>query len=168
MVIICRVLLGLQVCVCVVFCFFFFFQAEDGIRDVAVTGVQTCALPIWLVSAVQAVALVFLASVGQVALVPVHNSAMSHSPAAARQSAPAFPAGCWQVVLLPSHWSRVQGLPSSAQVAPALPAGCVQVLLVPSHWSRVQGLASAVQAVPSVFLGSGGQGALVPAQGSAR
>src|SRR2546429_8384113 len=28
---------------------FFFFQAEDGIRDVAVTGVQTCALPIsWL------------------------------------------------------------------------------------------------------------------------
>src|SRR6266436_3703587 len=29
--------------------FFFFFQAEDGIRDVAVTGVQTCALPISLV-----------------------------------------------------------------------------------------------------------------------
>src|SRR2546422_3408569 len=26
--------------------YFFFFQAEDGIRDVAVTGVQTCALPI--------------------------------------------------------------------------------------------------------------------------
>src|SRR6266545_3341083 len=28
--------------------FFFFFQAEDGIRDKLVTGVQTCALPIWL------------------------------------------------------------------------------------------------------------------------
>src|SRR5437867_10373548 len=29
------------------FCFFFFFfQAEDGIRDRTVTGVQTCALPI--------------------------------------------------------------------------------------------------------------------------
>src|SRR5690348_17764678 len=27
-------------------CFFFFFQAEDGIRDGRVTGVQTCALPI--------------------------------------------------------------------------------------------------------------------------
>src|SRR2546426_11985443 len=27
------------------FCFFFFFQAEDGIRDYKVTGVQTCALP---------------------------------------------------------------------------------------------------------------------------
>src|SRR5256884_6748288 len=29
----------------IIFCFFF--QAEDGIRDVAVTGVQTCALPIY-------------------------------------------------------------------------------------------------------------------------
>src|SRR2546422_5454111 len=29
-----------------IYFFFFFFQAEDGIRDVAVTGVQTCALPI--------------------------------------------------------------------------------------------------------------------------
>src|SRR5476649_1899595 len=27
--------------------FFFFFQAEDGIRDHCVTGVQTCALPIY-------------------------------------------------------------------------------------------------------------------------
>src|SRR5688572_33423149 len=27
-------------------CWFFFFQAEDGIRDLTVTGVQTCALPI--------------------------------------------------------------------------------------------------------------------------
>src|SRR2546421_3881559 len=27
--------------------FFFFFQAEDGIRDLIVTGVQTCALPIF-------------------------------------------------------------------------------------------------------------------------
>src|SRR2546429_1716997 len=34
--------LAIGVIVCV-----FFFQAEDGIRDVAVTGVQTCALPIW-------------------------------------------------------------------------------------------------------------------------
>src|SRR2546429_1723873 len=32
-----------------VLCVFFFFQAEDGIRDVAVTGVQTCALPILFV-----------------------------------------------------------------------------------------------------------------------
>src|SRR5438132_9236682 len=31
---------------CLSFFFFFFFQAEDGIRDHCVTGVQTCALPI--------------------------------------------------------------------------------------------------------------------------
>src|SRR5438093_7894382 len=30
--------------------FFFFFQAEDGIRDWSVTGVQTCALPIYSAS----------------------------------------------------------------------------------------------------------------------
>src|SRR5215475_13339221 len=33
--------------------FFFFFQAEDGIRDFHVTGVQTCALPICLAAAPQ-------------------------------------------------------------------------------------------------------------------
>src|SRR5438046_7512762 len=32
------------------FVFFFFFQAEDGIRDWSVTGVQTCALPILFMS----------------------------------------------------------------------------------------------------------------------
>src|SRR5262249_59245493 len=32
-----------------VFLLFFFFQAEDGIRDWSVTGVQTCDLPIWFV-----------------------------------------------------------------------------------------------------------------------
>src|ERR1039457_7467314 len=31
--------------------FFFFFQAEDGIRDYKVTGVQTCALPICICAA---------------------------------------------------------------------------------------------------------------------
>src|SRR5260221_8745971 len=34
--------------VVLLFLFFFFFQAEDGIRDHCVTGVQTCALPISL------------------------------------------------------------------------------------------------------------------------
>src|SRR5687768_18402572 len=33
----------------------FFFHAEDGIRDVAVTGVQTCALPIWLITEMHSV-----------------------------------------------------------------------------------------------------------------
>src|SRR5437879_9443161 len=34
-------------------CMFFFFQAEDGIRDTSVTGVQTCALPISRIHLVQ-------------------------------------------------------------------------------------------------------------------
>src|SRR5438093_5032023 len=42
------------------FFFFFFFQAEDGIRDWSVTGVQTCALPIsqdiWLIELARGVA----------------------------------------------------------------------------------------------------------------
>src|SRR3989475_12060583 len=35
-----------MVLIYILFHFFFFFQAEDGIRDLTVTGVQTCALPI--------------------------------------------------------------------------------------------------------------------------
>src|SRR5690606_40048527 len=35
-----------SVCLCSLRVFAFFFQAEDGIRDFHVTGVQTCALPI--------------------------------------------------------------------------------------------------------------------------
>src|SRR3982751_6997026 len=31
--------------------YYLFFQEEDGIRDLIVTGVQTCALPIWLAKA---------------------------------------------------------------------------------------------------------------------
>src|SRR5581483_12253508 len=34
------------ICIITFFMFFFFFQAEDGIRDIGVTGVQTCAHPI--------------------------------------------------------------------------------------------------------------------------
>src|SRR2546430_1554892 len=36
-----EMVVGVSRCCC------FFFQAEDGIRDLTVTGVQTCALPIW-------------------------------------------------------------------------------------------------------------------------
>src|SRR2546425_1998596 len=41
----CIILLSISTMFYVTF-FFFFFQAEDGIRDKLVTGVQTCALPI--------------------------------------------------------------------------------------------------------------------------
>src|SRR5699024_12174420 len=41
-------------------CIFFFFQAEDGIRDRNVTGVQTCALPISLIRALEYVGAVIV------------------------------------------------------------------------------------------------------------
>src|SRR2546430_10355850 len=44
---VCDVSLFLSISLCRLLCYiFFFFQAEDGIRDLTVTGVQTCALPI--------------------------------------------------------------------------------------------------------------------------
>src|SRR2546430_10200532 len=46
--------IGVDVVGCPVL-WFFFFQAEDGIRDLTVTGVQTCALPIYAVPGTAAV-----------------------------------------------------------------------------------------------------------------
>src|SRR2546425_5070704 len=43
-ILVCTLLFFFTIIFC--FFFFFFFQAEDGIRDKLVTGVQTCALPI--------------------------------------------------------------------------------------------------------------------------
>src|SRR5207245_10876371 len=43
---VCMIYVGFYGC-SVLYLLFFFFQAEDGIRDATVTGVQTCALPIW-------------------------------------------------------------------------------------------------------------------------
>ena len=74
-----------------------------------------------LPSSVQAVPLALKRSVGQAVLEPSQVSATSHSPAAARHAAPAFPAGCVQAgaPTVPSHTSVVQGLPSSVQAVPA-------------------------------------------------
>src|SRR5207245_1985059 len=58
------------------------------------------------------------ASAGQTVLDPVQLSSTSHTPAAARHTVPAFPAGCWQVSFVPSHWSSVQGLPSEVHAVP--------------------------------------------------
>src|SRR5436190_6000216 len=46
MLIVYPILLYYFIVTFILFFFFFFFQAEDGIRDHCVTGVQTCALPI--------------------------------------------------------------------------------------------------------------------------
>src|SRR5206468_3866023 len=73
---------------------------------------------------------------GQVVLVPVQVSATSQTPADVRHTAPAFPAGCVHVALVPSHTSVVQGLPSSGHVVPAeLRASFGQVAADPVHVS---------------------------------
>src|SRR5206468_6470350 len=56
---------------------FFFFQAEDGIRDLIVTGVQTCALPI-LIGFLQTVFLLTLPKLNSSSLA-LHSS-VSSSP----------------------------------------------------------------------------------------
>src|SRR6058998_89874 len=48
-------------------------------------------------------------------IAPGQVSSTSHSFAAARQTAPALPGGCWHVASVPLHTSAVQGLPSSVQ-----------------------------------------------------
>src|SRR5437016_1655836 len=72
-----------------------------------------------LPSSVQGVPSGSFALVGQVVLVPVQVSTASHSSAAARHTAPALPAGCWQVVLVPSHTSRVQEIARASRRARA-------------------------------------------------
>src|SRR5688572_32224110 len=47
------------------FFFFFFFQAEDGIRDLTVTGVQTCALPIFSLAVLGMISTANAATIGQ-------------------------------------------------------------------------------------------------------
>src|SRR3989441_8259772 len=67
---------------------------------------------------------------------PLQVSSTSHTPAAARHTAPAFPAGCWQSLLLPSHSSRLHGLPSSVHAVPAeVFASAGQLAPVPVHCS---------------------------------
>src|SRR5206468_4503874 len=55
--------------------FYFFFQAEDGIRDLIVTGVQTCALPICQADQNVVDAPVRLAGVGRVGVAVVPGEA---------------------------------------------------------------------------------------------
>src|SRR5439155_1198051 len=105
-------------------------------------------------------------SVGQDVLVPVQVSSTSHIPAAARHTAPAFPAGCWQSLLLPSHSSRLHGLPSSVHAVPAAVfASAGQLALVPVQWSAgSHSPAEARHTVLDDLNASAGQTVLEPVQ----
>src|SRR3712207_7665865 len=62
--------------------FFFFFQAEDGIRDIGVTGVQTCALPISVKLAADADSLISGSSTGPGGSSPPHEPTMTATTSA--------------------------------------------------------------------------------------
>src|SRR6185436_8480510 len=99
---------------------------------------------------VHALPLALSASAGQLVLRPVQVSARSHSPYAARQVVPAFPAGCVHVPL-PLQVSAEHTTPSSVHAAPlgakAFPG---QVVLVPSQVSvRSHSSAAARQTTPA-------------------
>src|SRR5258707_7108923 len=69
---------------------YFFFQAEDGIRDIGVTGVQTCALPILAChvcrpAGVHRRALLYLAAHVLVRPDPGESSAQYNEPAMIRR-----------------------------------------------------------------------------------
>jgi hypothetical protein len=109
------------------------------------------------------------ASAGQLVLVPVHVSATSHTPATARQIAPALPAGCWQSSFVPSHSSVLHGLPSSMQLVPAgLFASVGQVAALPGQPSaRSHSPAEPRHSVVVGSKASAGQLVLVPVHVSA-
>src|ERR1017187_8760426 len=77
--------------------FFFFFQAEDGIRDTSVTGVQTCALPICSPRRCLAVRSMFGRECFRGAQVGVARSFLVCSvvPDAGVTRAPRIPPVCW-------------------------------------------------------------------------
>src|SRR5438552_14854771 len=80
--------------VCFIFCcffFFFFFQAEDGIRDDLVTGVQTCALPISLWAELHTAVLsrTTIETIARFADVLIEHSFCERSNLCAKRSLPA-------------------------------------------------------------------------------
>src|SRR5207244_12312088 len=74
---------------------------------------------------------------GHVELPPVQTSSGSQaSPEPARHTVPAFPAGCWHALLVPSQASVVHGLPSLEHAVPdGLLASAGQLALVPLQLS---------------------------------
>src|SRR5437763_8408938 len=62
--------------------YFFFFQAEDGIRDTSVTGVQTCALPILAGTLAEARELFDIARSGELAPLPISERPLREAQSA--------------------------------------------------------------------------------------
>src|SRR5437868_3060049 len=139
-----------------IFSFFFFFQAEDGIRDRNVTGVQTCALPISvrfindiLLSAPSIIVGLFIYEVmvirmghfsawaGAMALaiivipvvVRITEDMLNLVPNALREAAAALGSPKWKVIVMISYRAAIQGMVTGAMLAVARIAGETAPLL---------------------------------------
>src|SRR5256886_5692616 len=73
--------------------FFFFFQAEDGIRDLTVTGVQTCALPICKKNAYQCAETKTHQKVRHLGTYAVRHNNLQSQPSTARVKLQSFLTG---------------------------------------------------------------------------
>src|SRR5690606_40726258 len=95
--------------------FFFFFQAEDGIRDFHVTGVQTCALPI-LPGDQPGDCAICLLSLTPI-VVALSRVRCSHIPAAAKAANAMFTQKCCPQLRLLNSLPQAQGTYPNGPVA---------------------------------------------------
>src|SRR5437867_50883 len=112
----------------------FFFQAEDGIRDRTVTGVQTCALPI---------------SAGRAARVPAPGVATAVAPAVPAATVPTAVASA---PVAPAVGACVAGVGPVAALVPAAPVADAVARVA---GARVAGSAPTVDAVAAAAVAPG-------------
>src|SRR2546429_6542256 len=105
----------------------FFVQAEDGIRDVAVTGVQTCALPISLITFTRLAHVVHARGLRSPAtgLTPLHDAPPIPRPPSRRGRSTPFSLGegSMRTIALASTLFTVATLTGGSDGAPQTPAG---------------------------------------------
>jgi hypothetical protein len=120
------------------------------------------------VAARQTVPALAAGPLGHIEDVPLQKVSWSQSPPLdVWQRVPAFPAGCWQATLAPSHSSFVHGFPSSVHAVPDgfLASGRGQVGDRPSQFSATShSPAAARQTVPAFVAGPLGHVGDVPLQ----
>src|SRR2546427_13018994 len=130
------------------FFFFFFFQAEDGIRDLTVTGVQTCALPVHraLGTAKRTLAHGGRRLEQRLAIAHGCSHASAGPGAAVRRTSGAM---VWTQVYDPLHSWLLSTLVAALPILVLF--GLLAGLKLPPHWCAVAAAATAVLVAVTVF-----------------